>query len=540
MAVIATLNTVFSATTAGFDSAVSKARKSLGGFQSAIFSVKGALAGLGVGLSLGKVVSELSEAADSMAELADAADQIGTTTEALGALRYAANFVGVESEAVTTSMSKLLNKIGEAQSGTKSAIEPFTRLGLNFRELSTLPIDQSFSKIADAIKALPSTAARTTAAMDLFGKSGAKLLPLLMQGSEGIAAASKEFEALGGSISRVDAAQVDAAAEAVEKIGTVFSGIKNQLVIGLAPFIEASAKAFTDWASSGSSASGIVMAGIEGVGKTIGVVADVVDVLHDAFQFLQAGVTVVIGGIINNFAMMGKAIQELINATGVMEVTFGDTLQAMADGVMKQAGTEWEDAKKSFAAAPPSVGINKLFEDIKANSKAAAEEVARNAQAMNDTSAQKSANAAAGWADFVKQAKGLGDFINAAGQKGAKAIADQAKSVMESTMTPLENYEKAISDLTALKTVGAIDENTFARAQAAELNKLDKATNQSASQNKNAALERGTAAAFAAEREKDSPVKTQKEILEQAKQQTTLQQQQLEAFKEGGAVPVNF
>ncbi len=74
---------------------------------------------------------------------------------------------------------------------------------------------------------------RATAAIELFGKSGQSLLPLLMQGSEGIAAAQREAEKLGLSFSRIDAHQVEQANEAIVRLKAVFTGIGNQLAIQL-------------------------------------------------------------------------------------------------------------------------------------------------------------------------------------------------------------------------------------------------------------------------------------------------------------------
>src|SRR6185369_16747709 len=115
-------------------------------------------------------------------------------------------------------------------------------------QLAKLPLDEALLKISDGLKGLNSPAARTAAAIDIFGKSGAQLLPMLQDGSKVIAELADEAKNLGISFSRVDAAKVEAANDALTRVGEVFQGVWNTMAIQLAPIIEAIAVKFTDWA----------------------------------------------------------------------------------------------------------------------------------------------------------------------------------------------------------------------------------------------------------------------------------------------------
>ena len=72
------------------------------------------------------------------------------------------------------------------------ASNAFTKLGLNAAELAKLPADQAFSTIAQKISEIQNPAERATAAMQIFGKSGQSLLPLMLSVAEGIKAAQEE------------------------------------------------------------------------------------------------------------------------------------------------------------------------------------------------------------------------------------------------------------------------------------------------------------------------------------------------------------
>src|SRR5207247_2365101 len=104
--------------------------------------------------------------------------------------------------------------------------------------------------IADKISKIENPAERATAAMQIFGKSGQQLLPLMMSGAEGLAAAQKEAEKLGLTYNRVDAAKVEAANDSMTRMKAVVTGVGNQLAIQLAPFIDAAATKLTALASS--------------------------------------------------------------------------------------------------------------------------------------------------------------------------------------------------------------------------------------------------------------------------------------------------
>jgi hypothetical protein len=133
------------------------------------------------------------------------------------------------------------------------------------------------------------------------------------------------------------------------------------------------------------------------------------------------------------------------------------------------------------------------------------------------------------------------NFLKAANGKGQEVIRERAASAIDSVASPLEKFEKAMADLEALKNVGAIDEQTFLRAQMEQLNQLDQANGTNAQEQRIVGVERGSAEAFRRERGKDTPEhKTQKQILDEAKRQSKLQEDQLKALKENGTVTASF
>src|SRR5258705_1279886 len=266
---IANLNVRLTANIGAFAASMSAAAKPLASFagkvgsaSAKLVSFAGAATALVAGGSLALLTSHSMDAIDANAKLAD---RLGFTTEQLVGLQHAASLAGVGSEELTGAMEKMLKNIAEAAAGGGAASNTLQQIGLDAKTLANSTPDEAFKLIADGLLTIENPAQRAAATMDIFGKSGQSLGALLMSGSEGIAAAQAEAEKLGITFSRVDASKVEAANDSITRMKAVFTGVTNQIAIGLSPFIDAAAKKFTELATSGGGIWPKVGTAIEGV-----------------------------------------------------------------------------------------------------------------------------------------------------------------------------------------------------------------------------------------------------------------------------------
>ncbi len=154
---------------AGVDDAAKRTSTSTMSLGSAFKAMSGALAGWGV-------YSAISSFADLTGELTDLSAKTGIGVEALQRLKYAAEQNGGSLDQVTGAISKLgANLAG----GNKSAVGALDALGLSFDQIRGMAPDKAFTTIADSIAKIPDPMAQSKLAMDLFGKSGADLLPMM-------------------------------------------------------------------------------------------------------------------------------------------------------------------------------------------------------------------------------------------------------------------------------------------------------------------------------------------------------------------------
>jgi hypothetical protein len=207
----------------------------------------GLLAMAGIG-GFGYMIKQQMEAVHTTTNLAA---RLGMTTEALVGLQHAAKLTDVEQEQLTRSLDFFNRTLGDAQMGSASAAKAFTAIGISFKDLAGLNPEQKIGMVADQINKLGTQSQKAATVQDIFGRGSQALLGLLSEGSKGIAAYRLETEKLGLSFSQVDAAKVEMAIESLTRMRAVFTGLFRRTAIELAPYIEAAANAFIDWATAG-------------------------------------------------------------------------------------------------------------------------------------------------------------------------------------------------------------------------------------------------------------------------------------------------
>lgn len=175
------------------------AKKAASSFGSVAVSVAkyGAAAGLAAAGIAGALVKSSIDAADATNILAG---KLGITTESLSKLQYAAKLADVEQSSLESGLKKLSRTLVDAADPASAAAKAFSAIGLSAAEIIKLPADVQLQKIADALGQVENASERSALAQEIFGRSGADLLPLLNEGSAAIAAYGDELARLGGVI----------------------------------------------------------------------------------------------------------------------------------------------------------------------------------------------------------------------------------------------------------------------------------------------------------------------------------------------------
>lgn len=126
--------------------------------------------------------------------------QIGVSTDALQELRHVAGLAGVGALEMTDALAKLQKNAYEAATGNKTLAEDFAQLGVSVTDAAgnVKSGEQLLAEMADGMTRLDNDTAKVGLSMNLLGRSGKRLLPLLNQGSQAINEQREEARLLGG------------------------------------------------------------------------------------------------------------------------------------------------------------------------------------------------------------------------------------------------------------------------------------------------------------------------------------------------------
>lgn len=212
-----------------------------------------------IGSSFGAIASMAIAtygALDSLKASLDTADQLnklakstGIATEELSAYKYAADLSGVSIEQTALGINKLAKNMAEAAGGNQEMARTFAIMGVTVKDASgnLLPTNQVLNQISDTFSHMPDGATKASLAMQVFGKSGAELIPLLNEGSAGIARMREEAERSGQIIGTEAAQAAERFNDNIEKLSKVVQGSANILMQAYVPALEAATNKMLDF-----------------------------------------------------------------------------------------------------------------------------------------------------------------------------------------------------------------------------------------------------------------------------------------------------
>ena len=222
----------FDKTKKGFGSVTAGLKKVTG----AVFNMRSALAVTAGAAGFGLLVKKNLEAIDSLSKTAQ---KIGTTTEALSALRYAAEISGVQTSTLDMAMQRFTRRLAEAAKGTGEAKGALKELNINAATLMRLPLDEQMLILSDRFSKVTNSADKVRLAMKLFDSEGVALVNTLGLGADEMKALMEEAETLGLVMSSDAAKAVEDANDAFTNLKSLFVGLARQMTAGLAPAIHA-------------------------------------------------------------------------------------------------------------------------------------------------------------------------------------------------------------------------------------------------------------------------------------------------------------
>jgi hypothetical protein len=258
---------------------LASASKSMGGMQARVAGLVG-VAGLGM------LIKSSLDSADSIAKMSD---RLGIATEDLAAFQHLTQLNGESTESFDKSITKMVRTVGEFHRGLGTGKKAFEDLGISVQDLQNKNPAEQFQIIGDKIKGMGDKSLQASVAADIFGRSGINLLNTINQGSEGFEKAKTEVEKYGLAISRVDAAKIEAANDALLRSQQAIKGVSLKATVELAPILEAIANKFTESATQGQGFGAKMEAVMTNVTKFVGIFADGIHGIKVILKAVEAG-----------------------------------------------------------------------------------------------------------------------------------------------------------------------------------------------------------------------------------------------------------
>lgn len=177
-------------------------------------------------------------AMDNIDALSKQARVAGVSVATFQAMAQVAEEAGVSAEQLSKTLVKMQDNITNLGKGGKQQVEAFDALGVSFSRLDGLKADEQFAIIAEKIDAIQDPAAKTSAAIDVFGKSGADAINMLGGFRAAVQDAAKFQRDFGLAVSDVDARNIEAANDAMGRVKMAVGGLATEMAVAFAPAVE--------------------------------------------------------------------------------------------------------------------------------------------------------------------------------------------------------------------------------------------------------------------------------------------------------------
>ena len=293
-----------------------------------------ALSGLLGGFSAVAIKNAVVGYTDAGEAIYKGALRAGMSVEEWQRMKYVAEQSGVAIESLEGATAKLNKQIGDAAAGkNKDLAGLFKKLGISARDANgqlRTGIDM-LPELADAFTRNKNPVVQARMGMALFGKSWQEMMPLLMEGSDGINQNLERFKKLKGVLSLDDVKGAKELGDKFKDLEMVTKGFQNTIAKELVPVLGPLIEDIVQWAAANRKVvstgvkefardlvdgirqidwSGIIQ-GVKNFAESLGVLVDWVGGAKNALIMLaviiNAQTIMAIGGLIGAVGRAGIA-----------------------------------------------------------------------------------------------------------------------------------------------------------------------------------------------------------------------------------------
>uniref|UniRef100_UPI0037BE398F hypothetical protein n=1 Tax=Flavobacterium sp. TaxID=239 RepID=UPI0037BE398F len=212
-----------------------------------------ALGALGVAVSADAFARWIKGAIDAADKANEMSQKIGVAVKDIAGLQLAFQQGGVDAEGMQKALAKLSTGIVDGNTALKA-------MGISTRNAdgSLLTTRDVLSQVADQFAGYQDGVAKTALAIELFGKSGADLIPFLNGGSASIAEFDDWAKKLGITLTEETALAADRFNDTLDLLSVGTQGIAAGIAAGLLPTLQVLAGEFLTLMSDGQTMTAVI------------------------------------------------------------------------------------------------------------------------------------------------------------------------------------------------------------------------------------------------------------------------------------------
>ncbi|GAB6188017.1 phage tail tape measure protein [Thermopirellula anaerolimosa] len=253
--------------------------------------------------------------------VAKASQRTGIGVERLSELAYAAEQSGADLATLEAGLRRMQKTIAEAAGGSESAQEALANLGMSIQQLAGLSPDRQFMLIADRLAKIANPTERAAAAMELFGRSGTQLLPMIANGAAGLEALAERARQLGLVMATEDA-------EAAVVFGDLVSDLWKTVKMGVFVIGSALAPVLTDFVQR---ALGVIRSITDWIKANKAVVVTIFKVA--AAVTAGGAALIALGGVLSALGFAFGTLASIVTVVGTALGVIGTVLGAILSPV---------------------------------------------------------------------------------------------------------------------------------------------------------------------------------------------------------------
>jgi hypothetical protein len=272
MAQVSGIEVRFSGNTADLEKSVGRANSAISGF------AKSAAAALAGALSVGAFVAAGKAAINYADNIGKMSQKIGMTAEELSKLNYAAKLSDVSLGELQVSVQQLSKNMEAGSDGLDALGISATDASGNLRSTNEV-----FLEVAEAIAGLEDGAGKTAIMMNIFGRSGAQLIPMMNAGRAGLAQMGDEARRFGVVISGDASKAAETFNDNLTRFQEISNGLAQEIMRELLPTINDLLEGLLKYVEK----SGGIQSAISGIKTEFSDLARVVTASSDALDRLK-------------------------------------------------------------------------------------------------------------------------------------------------------------------------------------------------------------------------------------------------------------